>query len=125
MKGFAWASFGLAVIAGAGLAATNPGLVQVLAVVAALGVLVMDIVKDRTPNQSAVIVAIVLPSLIAGMNGKLADKIEEGLKHLWDWSAGWLGDWSGVGPTFGAAVVAVTLSVIISRRSMPKSSMGR
>ncbi len=125
MKGLAWISFVGAIIAGAGLAATSAGLVQILAVIAALVVLAMDIAKDRTPNQSAVIVAVVLPSLIVGMNGKLADTIDRWLSELWANVQGPLGEWAGTPSAFGVAAVVVTVSVLISRRAMPKTSMGR
>jgi hypothetical protein len=125
MKGLAWISFVLAVIAGAGLAATSSGLVQIVVVIAALIWAGIDIAKDRTPNLQTVAVAVTLPSLIRGMNGTLAKKIGDGTEWVWSHSAGWLGEWSGTGPTFGAAVAAVTVSFIIARKTMPKSGMGR
>lgn len=121
MKLFAWAAFAGAVIAGAALAAGSSGLVQTAVVLAALTILTIDIVKDRTPNQAAVIVAVALPSLIVGMNGKLAASIKAGLSWLWNQVQGPAGEWVGTTSALGVAVAAITVSFLISRRAMAPS----
>ncbi len=125
MKGSAWASFALAIVAGAGLAATGAGLVQLLVVVAALAVLAVDIAKDRTPNQGAVIVAIALPSLVVGMNGKLAAFIDRWLDKLWNNVSDTAGSWAGTNSMLFVAIACVAISFIFARRTMPRSGGGR
>ncbi len=125
MKAFAWASFALAIIAGAGLAATGAGLVQLLVAVAAIAVLVVDIAKDRTPNQGAVVVAIALPSLVVGMNGKMAEFIDTWLGRLWDNVSDTAGSWAGTQSMLFVAIACVAVSFIFARRTMPRSGGGR
>lgn len=124
MKLFAWLSFAGAVIAGAGLAATAPGLVQLIIVVAALSMLVIDIASDRTPNMWAVAVAIALPSVVVGMNGKLAATINGWLTDLWAKVSGNLGEWVGTTSMLGLAIAAAVIAYIIGRRSLPGSGGG-
>jgi hypothetical protein len=125
MKMLAWLAFVLAIIAGAGLSASNPGLVQLLVVVALLTALGIDIAKDRVPNLVAVAVVVTLPSLIVGMNGKLAGTINRWLDSLWNNVSDALGQWAGTTSTFTIAVACVVVSYLIARRTMPRSGGGR
>jgi hypothetical protein len=123
MKLLAWAAFVVAVIAGAGLAATNAGMVQVLVAIGLVVVLVIDIAKDSTPNQYATGVAIALPSLLIGMNGTVAASIGGGLTRLWTWSGGHFGSWFGTS-LIGAAIIAGAVSLLIAQRTMPRAGSG-
>lgn len=115
MKMFAWAAFVIAVFAGAGLAATEPGLVQLVVVMGALAALIYDIAKDKTPNRDAVVVAVALPSLIVGMNGGIPNTLERWLDSLWRLWGDDASDLLGTGTMLVVAVVAVVVSFVFSR----------
>lgn len=117
MKMFAWAAFLIAVFAGAGLAATEPGLVQIVVVIGALAALVYDIAKDKIPNRDAVVVAVALPSLIVGMNGGIPQTLERWLDSLWRLWGDEASDLLGTGTMLVVAVVCVVVSFIFSRQS--------
>ncbi|GGN39341.1 hypothetical protein FHR83_006740 [Actinoplanes campanulatus] len=120
MKVLAWFGFVLAIIGGAGLVGAGYAtVVQVIAVLGVLTVIGIDIYKDKTPNQYAVIGAFVVPSLIVGMNGKATEKISDGLTSLWDWADRNLGDWVGT-TTVGLALAAVVISFLVSHKAMPR-----
>src|SRR3954466_7671809 len=102
MKLLAWAGFVAAIIAGAGLAATNPAMMQVLIVVGALIALVVDIAKDKTPNQYAVLVAIGLPSFLLAMKGGFANTVAHWMTNLWTWASQPLGHLAGTTAIFTA-----------------------
>lgn len=120
MKLLAWASFILAIIAGAGLAVNDAGLVQVLAIIVVLVAVAIDIGKDREPNQVAVLAAIVVPSLLVLMPGKLASTLSGLLKSAWNNTSGHLGSWAGTTSTLGVAAVCVAVSFVIAQRTMNK-----
>lgn len=124
MKILAWIAFALAIVAGAGLAATNSGMVQVLVVAGALVVAGIDIAKDRTPNQYAIFVVLALPSLVVGMNGGLADNIDEWLGDLWSWAERGLGDVVGTTTVAATAIVVAGFAVITAQRIMPRNGSG-
>lgn len=115
MKMFAWAAFLLAVFAGAGLAATEPGLVQVVVVVGALAALIYDIAKDKTPNRDAVVVAVALPSLLVGMNGGIPNTLERWLGSLWRLWGDDAGRALGTTTMLVVACAAVAVSLVFSR----------
>lgn len=119
MKILAWIGFALAAIGGAGLVGSGfATAIQVIAVLGVLTVIAIDIFKDKVPNQYAVVGAFVLPSLIVGMNGKLASNIQDGLSSLWDWAERNMGDWVGT-TTVGLALSAVVISFLVSHKAMP------
>jgi len=123
MKGFAWVSFVLAVIGGAGLVGVGLGTaVMVIAVLAALALIAIDLAKDGIPNQYAVIGAFVLPSLIVSIDGRFPDWLSARLGDLWGWASDHIGEWVGT-TTVGLALGAVVISFLVSSRTMPK--MGR
>lgn len=124
MKLLAWVAFGLAIIAGAGLAATNAGMVQILVVAGALVVAGIDIAKDRTPNQYAIFVVLALPSLVVGMNGKLAGTIADWLNDVWRWAEDTLGSWVGATSVATTAIVVAGFAVITAQRIMPRTGSG-
>lgn len=121
MKMLAWAGFVAAIIAGAGLAATNPTMMQVLIVVGAVIALVVDIAKDKTPNQYAVLVAIGLPSLLEGMDGTLFQTIGGWMTSLWNWASQPLGHLAGTTAIFTAVVVGA-VAVLVGQKTMPRTS---
>src|SRR5688500_5221512 len=124
MKLFAWASFIVALFAGAGLAATEPGLVQIVVVIGAIAALVYDIAKDKTPNRDAVVVAVTLPSLIIGMNGGIPNTLERWMDALWSQFGGSAARALGTSTMLVVAVVAVVVSLILSRSTSGSGSMG-
>lgn len=121
MKMLAWAGFVAAIIAGAGLAATNAAMMQVLIVVGAMIALVVDIAKDKTPNQYAVIVAIGLPSFLLAMHGSFAHTIAGWMTGLWNWASQPLGDLAGTSAIFTAVVVGA-IAVLVGQKTMPRTS---
>lgn len=123
LKFFAWAGFIAAVIAGAGLAATNPKMMQVLIVVGALIALIVDIAKDKTPNQYAVLVAIGLPSFLLAMDGTFAETVGGWMTGLWDWASDPLGRMAGTTAIFTAIIVGA-VAVLVGQKTMPRSSGG-
>ncbi len=123
MKMFAWVSFVIAIIGGAGLVGVGLGTaVMIIAAIAALAIIVIDIAKDHIPNQYAVIGAFVLPSLIVSIDGRFPDWLGDKLEDLWEWAGDHMGDWVGTS-TIGLALAAVVISFVVSSRTMPK--MGR
>lgn len=122
LKGLAWTAFVLAVIAGAGLATNNSGLIRFVIVLAALTALIVDIVKDRTPNVAAVVVAVALPSYMVGMNTGLTDTLGRGLDGIWGWASGWLGWLAGTESTLVIGFGAVIVSVLIAKATMSSST---
>ncbi|PWR08556.1 hypothetical protein DKT68_15175 [Micromonospora acroterricola] len=121
MKVLAWICFALAVIGGAGLVGVGLGsTVMVIAIIAALAIIGIDIAKDRVPNQYAVIGAFVLPSLIVSIDGTIPRWISDRLAQLWGWAENHLGDWVGTS-TVGLALAAVVISFLVSSRTMNQS----
>jgi hypothetical protein len=126
----AWASYIAAVVGGAALAAVPPGRwigsgvgllpgwVSVVFVVGPLAVMIYDVVNDLIPNQPAVLIAILGPSITnalpgeaAGKASDLADKVAAALNPT---TSAWLGSGS-------AAVIAagcITLALVWARKSM-------
>src|SRR4051812_14726719 len=123
MKLLAWTAFVAAVIAGSGLAATNPTMVQIFVVLGAIVVATIDIAKDKTPNQYALFVALGLPSLVILMDGKLADTLDGWFSDLWGWAGDTLGAWVGTAVTTTAIVIA-GFAVLTAQRIMPRSGSG-
>lgn len=121
MKMLAWAGFIAAIIAGAGLAATNPGMMQTLIVVGAMIALIVDIAKDKTPNQYAVLVAIGLPSLLLTMNGSFAHTVGSWMTNLWNWASQPLGHLAGTTAIFTAVIVGA-VAVLVGQKTMPRTS---
>lgn len=121
MKMLAWAGFVAAIIAGAGLAATNAAMMQVLIVVGAMIALIVDIAKDKTPNQYAVLVAIGLPSFLLAMNGELFQTIGRWMTNLWDWASQPLGELAGTTAIFTAVIVGA-IAVLVGQKTMPRTS---
>jgi hypothetical protein len=121
MKMLAWAGFVAAIIAGAGLAATNPKMMQTLIVVGALIAMIVDIAKDKTPNQYAVIVAIGLPSFLLAMNGTFAETVGGWLTSLWNWASSPLGDLAGTSAIFTAVIVG-GVAILVGQKTMPRTS---
>lgn len=121
MKILAWIGFAAAIVAGAGLAATNPKMMQVLIVVGALIAMIVDIAKDKTPNQYAVIVAIGLPSFLLAMNGTFAHTVGGWLTSLWNWASQPLGDLAGTSAIFTAIIVG-GVAILVGQKTMPRTS---
>jgi hypothetical protein len=121
MKMLAWAGFVAAIIAGAGLAATNPNMMMTLIAVGAMIALVVDIAKDKIPNQYAVLVAIGLPSLLLKMNGTFANTIGGWMTSLWRWASQPLGDMAGTSAIFTAIVVGA-IAVLVGQKTMARTS---
>lgn len=122
LKGLAWTSFVLAIIAGAGLATNNSELMQFVIVLAALTALVVDIVMDKTPNTAAVVVAFALPSYMASMDTGLTNTISGWSDGIWRWASGWLGWLAGTESTLVIGFGAVVVSILIARRTMSSSA---
>lgn len=122
LKGFAWVAFILAVIAGAGLATNNSELIQFTIILAALTALVIDIAKDKTPNTAAVVVAVALPSYMAGMDTGLTDTLSGWLDGIWRWASGWLGWFAGTESTLTIGFGAIVVSILIAKSTMSSSS---
>lgn len=121
MKLLAWIGFALAVIGGAGLVGVGlAAAVQIIAVLAALLIIGIDIAKDRIPNQYAVIGAFVIPSLIVGINGSVPEWFDDKLSDLWGWASDQLGNWVGT-TTVGLALAAVAISFLVSQKTMPRT----
>jgi MFS family permease len=123
MKFFAWAGFIAALIAGPGLAATNPKMMQILIVLGALIALIVDIAKDKIPNQYAVLVALGLPSLLVGMSGGFANTVGGWLTDLWNWASQPLGDLAGTSAIFTAIIVGA-VAVLVGQKTMARTSRG-
>jgi hypothetical protein len=123
MKLFAWVAFLVAIFAGAGLAATEPGLVQIVVVIGALAALIYDIAKDKIPNRDAVVVAVALPSLIVGMNGGIPNTLERWLDSLWGLWGDEAGSALGTGSMLVVAVIAVVVAFVFSRSSPGSGTM--
>ncbi len=121
MKILAWAGFGAAIIAGAGLAAPNPTMMQVLIVVGAMIALIVDIAKDKTPNQYAVLVAIGLPSFLLAIDGSFAATVAGWMTRLWNWASAPLGDLAGTTAIFTAVIVGA-VAVLVGQKTMPRTS---
>lgn len=122
LKGLAWTAFVLAIIAGAGLATNNSGMIRFVIVVAALTALVVDIVKDKTPNVAAVVVAVALPSYMVGMDTGLTDTLGRWLDGFWGWALGWLGPLAGTESTLVIGFGAVMVSFLIAKATMSSST---
>lgn len=118
-----WASTFLAVFAGAGLAANNPGLVILITVLVSLVAFVWVIVKDKSPDLDTVIMALVIPSVLVSMNNPFAKKLNEWLSAFWDWVFGWAGKWLGTESNFVVAVVALALAYALMKRASGGSGM--
>ncbi|MER5703462.1 hypothetical protein ABT023_16175 [Micromonospora sp. NPDC002296] len=122
MKPLSWIGFAIAVIGGAGLVGVGlAAAVQIIAVLAALIIIGIDIAKDGQPDQYAVIGAFVLPSLIVGINGAFPDWLSDKLADLWGWAEDNMGDWVGT-TTVGLALAAVVVSFLVSTRAQGLSS---
>jgi hypothetical protein len=121
MKMLAWIGFVAAIIAGAGLAATNPKMMQVLIVVGAPIAMSVDIAKDKTPNQYAVLVAIGLPSFLLAMDGTFAETVGGWIANVWDWASQPLGDLAGTTAVFTAIIVGA-IAVLVGQKTMPRNS---
>ena len=121
-KLIAWLSFLVAIFAGAGLAATEPGLVQIVVVVGALTALAVDIFKDRVPNRDAVVVAVALPSLIVSMNGGIPETLTRWLDALWGQFDGSAAEALGTSTMLVVAVAAVVVSLVLTRTMSGRGS---
>lgn len=121
MKGLAWFGFVAAVIAGAGLAATNPTMMQTLIIVGAMIALIVDIAKDKTPNQYAVLVAIGLPSFLLAMDGTFAETVGGWMTNVWEWASEPLGRAAGTTAVFTAVIVGA-IAVLVGQKTMPRTS---
>lgn len=123
MKFFAWASFIVALFAGAGLAVAEPVLVQIVVVLGLLAALVYDIAKDKVPNRDAVVVAITLPSLLVGMNGGIAATVSGWSTALWSQFEAPAAKAVGTSTMLVVAVAAVAVSLVLARAIPGGSSM--
>lgn len=136
-KVLAWVSFGFAAAAGAGAAFTFIGSLVAailgffpapwlppLLLAGALVAMLMDIFVDSEPNQAALWMAMILPSLAAASNGRLADTVSQGARQLQAQLALGMGDWLGVSAGFGFVVVAAAVSILMGRRVVAKGGGG-
>jgi hypothetical protein len=124
MKALAWIGFIVAVIGGSGL--VGEGLASTVIFIAAFGaflLILIDVAKNRVPDQYAYVGAFVLPSLIVKIGGPVPAWIDRQLGKLWDWASEHMGDWVGTS-TVGLALAAVVLSFLVASRTTGPSRMG-
>lgn len=136
-KVLAWVSFGFAVAAGAGAAFTFVGSwvaglmgffpapwLPALLLVVAVGTMAMDIFVDSEPNQAALYMALIVPSLAAASSGKLAETVSQLAGQLQSQLALGMGDWLGVSAGFGFVVVCAAAAMVMGRRVVAKGGGG-
>lgn len=139
-KYLAWASFGLALVAGTAIAATFlggwisgllgifPWWIAAAAVLANVVLIGRDLFMDGEPNFIALYMAMGLPSLALAAGGKfsaavgnLADKILTQANKV-------VGEWFGVHgavPAIAVAAVCVLVSLLLGQRMVTRSAGGR
>jgi hypothetical protein len=100
-----------------GLAANNPSLVVLVTVLVSLVAFTWSIIKDKSPDLDAVIIAVVLPSVLVSMDGKGADTLNRWLDNAWDWLANWAGPWLGTESTLVQAVAALAVAFALMKRT--------
>lgn len=131
IKGLAWASFVLAVIAGAALTDTFiggtvaggigwlPNWVAILLLIAGAVAAAVDLFVDGVPNRTAIGIAIALPSVARAVPGRLSDQVTGLSRQMLDHAnSGGLGAWVGTTSALGLAVAVAAAAWIIARRTV-------
>lgn len=128
----AWISYLLAVVAGAALVDTwvggivtwavgvFPVAVAALALVAGTVAMLIDLLVDRIPNRLAVWMALVLPSVAAAVDGRLATTVTSISRALLEQVGAGLGTWIGDASSLGVALGAAVASLLVARRVIAK-----
>lgn len=123
IKVLLWAALVLAFIGGSGL--VGNGYATAVMIIATAGLVIaaaIDIKKDGKPDQHAILVAFVLPTMISRVNGKAAEHIGGWFTDLWGWAERHLGSWVGT-TSVGLALFAIAISFLVSNKANPR--MGR
>lgn len=125
MKLFAWTAFVLAIVAGAGLAAEAATMVLVVFTAYVLLKLIADIGKDKTPNQDAIVGALVLPMLLVYIPGPISAWIQARLQDLWNWIGEQIGQGLATTSTMTIAAVCLVCAYVLSDRTMKTAKKAR
>ena len=136
----AWISFAFAIIGGAALQATFvgagvewsflalPAWIGILALAGGLVAAAVDILVDGIPNRLAVAVAILIPSVAAGVHGEhgstsgMAAAVKSTTSTVFGASTGQIAGMLGTRSAISIAIVACAVALLVSRRVMKKGS---
>lgn len=130
----AWVSMGFAVGGGTALASTFAGgaIARVVGIfpdwVAAtmfgLGVLglLLDLANDGIPNQLAIWMGILLPSIARAVPGRLGVTVTDVSREILGYVNQFVAEWVGTSSAIGVAATAVGISLLVARRVVRKSA---
>lgn len=130
IKGLAWASFVLAIASGAAITATFiggwvsgavgflPNWVAIVLLVAGVIAIAVDLFVDGVPNKLAVSTSIVMPSVAAAVDGKLAASVTDLSHSMLSRVEANFGPWLGQTSALGLAAAMVVASMLIARRTV-------
>jgi hypothetical protein len=125
MKLFAWCAFILAIVAGTGLAADATTMVLIVFTIGLLVKAVVDIAKDKTPNQDAIVGALVMPTLLVYIPGPISDWIQSRFSDLWDFVGEQVGYGLATTSTMTIAAVCLVVAHTINERAVKASNKRR
>jgi hypothetical protein len=129
-KSAAWTAQVLAIAAGSALLGTFVGqwmaslfgmLPQSIKVPLLVGAFLWalgDWLKDGVPNKQALYIAVVMPSLAAGLNGRLAANVLTWSKLTLGKVDAMLGEWVGTSSVLTVAAVLAVASFVIARHTV-------
>ncbi|MEU7822930.1 hypothetical protein [Catellatospora sp. NPDC049133] len=130
----AWASLGVALVGGTFAVSTFIGeivrwvihllpweWVAPLALLAAVGATVLDIVVDAEPNRAAVFSMLVIPTLASAAPGKLGDTITDLTHKLSAWVDSGLREWLGASSSTGLAILCIAATILMAKRVVTRS----
>lgn len=134
VKQLAWVSFGLAVIGGAALMVTFvgrliagvvgmfPAWVAGAALLIGAVVIVLDLWLDGTPNQAAILAAILLPSVSLAAGGSFGAAVRDGAGRVSGSVSGYAGALIGNGSPLVLAAVGVIGALLMAKRVIKKGA---
>lgn len=135
-KGLAWASFSLAVAASPLLAGTfvggivdnilsiGPAWLALLALVAVVVSVAVDLFVDMIPNRVALYCAMASCSVARSVQGRLGDNVEKWANALLDQIRGPLSDFAGTSSALALALAAGLAAWLVARRTMAAKAAG-
>lgn len=125
MKRFlCWLAYIVGLVAGASLAQGNSGLVQICILVGMVLWMIVDLVDNKTPNQPAVVIAIILPSLVLKMDGKGAKAIADIYGKISDFAVAPLNSWLGTNSALVLAMACIMIVFVLSHKNVLAGGRG-
>ncbi len=133
-RALAWISYGLAVVGGSALMATDPGSwiaatigvfpqwVAVFLFGAGLVGMCLDLFLDRIPNRLAVWMAILLPSSARAVHGQLGADVRDVATHISGAADARLSAWIGQSSLLAIAAFCVAVALLMARRVVRKGA---